>query len=29
MREFMTQDAHEHIGFADCLASLSALVREV
>jgi flagellum-specific ATP synthase len=29
MREFMTQGAHEHIGFADCLASLSALAREV
>jgi flagellum-specific ATP synthase len=29
MREFMIQDAHEHIGFADCLGRLSALAAEV
>jgi len=29
MRGFMTQDAHEHVGFADCLSSLAALAEEV
>ncbi|MGD0913067.1 MAG: FliI/YscN family ATPase [Terracidiphilus sp.] len=29
MREFMIQDAHEHVGFADCLARLSALSQEI
>jgi len=29
MREFMIQDSHEHIGFADCLARLAALAAEV
>jgi flagellum-specific ATP synthase len=29
IREFMIQDAHEHIGFADCLGRLVALAGEV
>jgi flagellum-specific ATP synthase len=29
MRGFMTQDAHEHVGLADCLDRLAALAREV
>jgi hypothetical protein len=29
MRAFMTQDAHEHVEFADCLSRLSALAAEV
>jgi flagellum-specific ATP synthase len=29
MREFMIQDAHEHIAFSDCLARLAALAGEV
>jgi flagellum-specific ATP synthase len=29
MREFMTQDAHEHVGFADCMRRLSRLAAEV
>jgi flagellum-specific ATP synthase len=29
MRAFMTQDAHEHVEFADCLNRLSALAAEV
>jgi flagellum-specific ATP synthase len=29
MREFMIQDAHEHIGLADCLERLAALAAEV
>ncbi|HEX4756926.1 MAG TPA: FliI/YscN family ATPase [Terracidiphilus sp.] len=29
MRAFMTQDAHEHVAFADCLSRLSALAAEV
>jgi flagellum-specific ATP synthase len=29
IREFMIQDAHEHIGFADCLGRLAMLAGEV
>jgi flagellum-specific ATP synthase len=29
MREFMIQDAHEHIGFSDCLGRLATLAAEV
>ncbi len=29
IREFMIQDAHEHIGFADCLGRLAVLASEV
>ncbi len=29
MRAFLTQDAHEHVGFADCLRSLADLAAEV
>ena len=29
MRAFMTQDAHEHVGFADCLGRLAALAAEI
>jgi flagellum-specific ATP synthase len=29
MRAFMTQDAHEQVGFADCLRHLAALAAEV
>jgi flagellum-specific ATP synthase len=29
MRAFMTQDAHEHVEFGDCLSRLSALAAEV
>ena len=29
IREFMIQDAHQHIGFAECLSRLAALAREV
>jgi flagellum-specific ATP synthase len=29
MRAFMTQDAHEHVSFADCVRRLAALAQEV
>jgi len=29
MRAFMTQDSHEHVGFADCLRRLATLATEV
>jgi flagellum-specific ATP synthase len=29
IRNFLTQDAHEHVPFADCLARLAALAREI
>jgi flagellum-specific ATP synthase len=29
LRAFMTQDSHEHVGFADCLRRLAALATEV
>jgi flagellum-specific ATP synthase len=29
MRAFMTQDAHEHVGFSDCVRRLAALAGEV
>jgi len=29
MREFMVQDAHEHVSFADCLGRLAALAAEI
>lgn len=29
MRQFMVQDSHEHVGFADCLRRLAALAAEV